>query len=64
MLWGFLIVGIVLVTLAAIMFWRQIDGDEFSFGRIIFGVWLPGMIGGLMILSFWVLLIASAIKRM
>jgi hypothetical protein len=64
MLWGFLIVGIALVTFAAIMFWQQINRDEFSIGRIILGIWLPGMIGGLMVITFWVLLIANAIKRM
>lgn len=63
MLWGFLIVGIILVALAAVMLWRQIDGAEFSFGRLILGVWLPGMIGGLMIITFWVMLIASAIRK-
>jgi uncharacterized membrane protein len=64
MIWSFLIVGIVLVAFATIMFWRQIVLDEFSIGRLIFGVWIPGMIGGLMVITFLVLFIANTIKRM
>jgi hypothetical protein len=52
------------MAFATIMFWKQIDADGFSVGRLIFGVWLPGMVGGLMVITFWILLVVSAVKRM
>jgi hypothetical protein len=59
-----LLLGILLVILASLSLWRQMTGGEFSFGRIIFTVWLPGMAGGILIAVSTILLIASAIKGM
>jgi hypothetical protein len=59
-----LLIGVLLVVLAAFSLWRQMAADEFGFGKIIFTVWLPSMAGGLMVIVSIVLLVAKAIKAM
>lgn len=59
-----LLLGILLSVLSAVALWRQIEGDGFSIGKMIFLVWLPGAAGGLMVVVGTVLLVAKAIKGM
>jgi len=65
MIWSFLIIGILLSGFAVIMFWREaLLNTDVSLTRLALLVWLPGMIGGMAFASFWILLIATLIKRM
>jgi len=59
-----LVLGVLLAVASACSLWLQMDRGEFSFGRMIFLVWLPGMAGGLLMVVSIVLLIAKAIKGM
>jgi hypothetical protein len=66
MIWtiAIMVLGIVLSMLAAAAMWRQFENGTFSFGKLIFLVWLPGTIGGLLVLASTVLLVARLIKGM
>lgn len=59
-----LLLGILLSALAAVALWRQMVGGNFSFGGLIFLVWMPGAIGGLLVAVSGILLMAKLIKGM
>lgn len=66
MIWtvAILVLGIVLSVLAAASMWRQFENGTISIGKLIFLVWLPGAIGGLLVVVSGVLLVARLIKGM
>ncbi len=43
-----LLLGVLLSVLSVVGIWRQFEG-EFSIGKMIFLVWLPGTVGGLLV---------------
>lgn len=61
MILPFLIIGIMLGVFAAFMFYKQIDNGT-SFVKLIFLVWLPGMLSGLFLATFWILLVIKLAK--
>lgn len=61
MILSFLICGLILGAFAAAMFYKGIDSD-ISFIKLIFLVWLPGMLSGLLLATFWLLLVVKLAK--
>lgn len=59
-----MLLGVLLSALSAIALWRQMVGDDFSIGKIIFLVWMPGAVGGLLVVISSILLVANVIKGM
>lgn len=52
------------MALSGFMLWRELNASrEISFLNLIFFVWLPGLLGGLMLTSFCILLIVGMIKE-
>jgi hypothetical protein len=63
-MWIMLTISILLLVFSGLMLWRELSATrEVSFLNLIFFVWLPGLLGGLMFTSFWILLIVSMIKK-
>ncbi len=59
-----MLLGVVLSALSAVALWRQMVGDDLSIGKLIFLVWMPGAIGGLLVVIASILLVANVIKGM
>jgi hypothetical protein len=59
-----LLLGVLLSVASAVALWTQLDKGEFSFGKMIFLVWLPRVAGSLLVTVSIVLLIAKMIKGM
>lgn len=59
-----LLLGVLLSVASAVALWTQLDKGEFSFGKMIFLVWLPGVAGGLLVAVSIVLLVVKTIKGM
>ena len=62
-MWMFLLAGVILMSFTIVMFLHYLD-NEFGFTKFILLVGLPGAIGGMCLLSFWLLLIAKVFIKM
>jgi hypothetical protein len=63
MLWFILAAGILMLVFSVISAWKQFSYGSMTLGGMILGVMLPGLLGSIMVTTFWVMLIAQAIKR-